>query len=780
MTPIHGGNGVGGKLAEAHQSRVQPGASAPGFLFMPVLVASSVLMTTHVSAQVARSPTDSAGHYRPPGEVERGVIRASPVAEGMVNLDGHLDERAWAEVDSLTDLVQREPHSGSPVSERTVVRVLSGSDALYVGIRAFDATPRLIRATELRHDADLTVDDYVTLLIDSFRDHRGAFLFRTNPSGAMWDAQLTGFEDVNEDWNGIWDVGTTRDSAGWTAEFRIPYRTLRFHRGETVFGFNVQRFVRRKNEEALWRSYGHTEGLLQLLNEGEIVGLGPLRRQHDVDVWPYGLTRAETPQYGVDGQAQVPGHFSLKAGLDAKTALLPTLTADLTINPDFAQVEADTEVINLTRFPVFFPEKREFFLESSGLFTFGTPERAQLFYSRRIGLDTAGVPVTILGGARVYGKAGPWALGAIDARTGKGEEANDVILRVKHDLLQRAYIGGIFMNRSGPGVAAGAEHAAGLDVDLPLVLGGRNLEPSFWIAGTQVPGVPRTPKAWRVATDYPNDLFDNFISLYSIDNGFTPTLGFVRRTGIWETTGHIDFMPRPEVLGIRQLDLELPSWDVIATRTGSPLRSRDWQTAEFEWRPLGGDFQNGDHFEINLQRFLDAPRQPFEIFQGVSVLPGRYWWTRCELQYAISPGRTFSVAPLVAFGDFYDGTNTEVDLAATWRPGGRVILGTSIARSDVRLPEGKFTAVQTTTRAEYAATTRTSLMLLLQTNNEERRFDLNLRFHWIPTIGDDVYVVWNSGYTTDRAARFRFPSVQALDRPLDGALVVKAVHRLAL
>ena len=431
-----------GRLAELRRWHGRRGASAPGSFFAIILLVSAPL-ATGVSAQVEPSPAASAVRDRPPGEGGDTVLRGGPVADGVLRLDGRLEERAWMEADSLSDLRQREPRSGAPASERTVVHVLHGSNALYVGIRAYDATPRVVRASELRRDADLTVDDYVTLLIDSFRDHRGAFLFRTNPNGAMWDAQLTGFEDVNEDWNGIWDVATSRDAAGWTAEFRIPYRTLRFHPGETVFGFNVQRFIRRKNEEALWRSWGRTEGLLQLLNEGEIAGLGPLRRRHDVDVWPYGLTQAETPQYDLAGETQVPGDFSVKAGLDAKTAVLPTLTADLTINPDFAQVEADTEVINLTRFPVFFPEKREFFLESSGLFTFGTPERAQLFYSRRIGLDTAGVPVTILGGIRMYGKAGPWAIGAIDARTGKGEEANDLILRVKHDLLQRAYVGGI-------------------------------------------------------------------------------------------------------------------------------------------------------------------------------------------------------------------------------------------------------------------------------------------------------------------------------------------------
>src|SRR6476646_1793595 len=245
---------------DTRQSGARPGASAPGFCCVVILLAS-VFLRSEVAAQVVSEPTDSTAHERPFLLVRRPVLQGSSTADDAVRLDGQLDERAWSEADSLTDLRQREPSSGAPVSERTVVRVLCAPDAIYIGVRADDA-PEGIRAREQQRDADLTVDDYVTLLIDSFRDHRGAFLFRTNPNGAMWDAQLTGFEDVNEDWNGIWDVATSRDAAGWSAEFRIPYRTLRFHRGETAFGFNVQRFIRRKNEEALWRSWGRTEGLL--------------------------------------------------------------------------------------------------------------------------------------------------------------------------------------------------------------------------------------------------------------------------------------------------------------------------------------------------------------------------------------------------------------------------------------------------------------------------------------------------------------------------------------
>jgi Domain of unknown function (DUF5916) len=678
----------------------------------------------------------------------------------------------------LTDFRQRDPAEGEPATERTVVRVLSTPEALYVGVWAGHRDTRAIRATVFRRDADLTVDDYVTILIDSFRDRRGAFLFRTNPNGAMWDAQLTGSDNVNQNWNGIWDVSVARDSVGWTAEFRIPYQTLRFPPRATSLGFNVQRFIRRKNEEVLWQGYPRTEGLYQLLHEGELADLAPLRRGRPLELMPYVLGKATANDHDAAGTSLGGGGLSPKAGADAKLAVSPTLTADFTVNTDFAQVEADSQVINLTRFPVFFPEKRQFFLESSGIFDFGTSQRAQLFYSRRVGLREDGEPVPILGGARLSGKAGPWALGFLDARTGSGDEANAVVLRVKRDLFERAYVGVMGLQRSGPGVL-GPERGVGLDVDLPLVIRGQNLEPAFWIAETQVPGIPGTPKAWRISADYPNDLFDNFASLYRIAAGFTPTLGFVRRTGIWETTGHVDFMPRPKVLGIRQLDFELvPTWDVIADDQGSLFRTKDWQTATLEWIPLGVTMQSGDHFEIDVDRLLDAPPDSFELFRGVRIDPGRYWWTRGQLQYQSSPGRPLSATAIVGFGGFYDGTNVETGLEATWRRSGHLTLAGGFDRSQVTVSAGTFTALQATGRIEYAPSTRTDFLAFVQYNNEAQRVDFNLRFHWIPTIGDDLFVVWNSGYTTDPTVPHRFPSPPTLAHPLNGALVIKAVHRI--
>jgi len=397
-------------------------------------------------------------------------------------------------------------------------------------------------------------------------------------------------------------------------------------------------------------------------------------------------------------------------------------------------------------------------------------------------------------GAQLYVYGGAWvSLGfdslssgnvtvvtlAIDAQTGGADNANEAVVRLQHDLFERSYVGAIGTMRAGPN-GQGVRRAGGVDIDLPLVVRGTNLEPKFWIAGSQTPGIPGTPLAWRISTDNPNDLFDNFVSLYRIDAGFAPPLGFVRRTGIWETTGHSNFMPRPHAFGIRQLDFKIiPEWDIIANESGSLGRSRDWQTAWFEWRLLGGDRENGDRFEMNVQRWLDAPIDTFGIFRAVKIPPGRYWWSRYELQYFMNPGRPLRFGVFANWGQFYGGRSTDLELSATWRRGGHIIVSTDLIRTTAKLPAGAFTALLSANRFEYDFNTRASLLAFVQFDNASERVDFNVRFHWIPVIGDDVFVVWNSGYTTEPLSRFRFPDTRALARPLNGAFVVKVVHRLA-
>jgi hypothetical protein len=713
----------------------------------------------------------------PPHDLTEPSYRVRTAIE-PIRLDAGFSERVWEAVDSIVDFRQREPLEGAPATERTVVKLVRDADRLYVAVRAYDSNIRNVRSAQLRRDADLSSDDNVTILIDSYRDRRGAFLFRTNPNGAMWDAQLTGFDKVNDNWNGIWEVVTRRDSVSWSAEFAIPLRTLRFNPGNDVIGLNIRRVIRRKNEEDLWRSWRRAQGLDNLVNTADVEGFNDVHGDRPVELRPYALARLVLPSYDSLGARTAPSANAAKFGVDAKLAVTPTMTADLTVNTDFAQVEADQQVINLKRFPTFFPEKREFFLESSGLFDLGTRGRTQLFYSRRIGLDSTGAPLPILGGARVYGKAGPWGLGMVDVRTGGGERANDFAVRLGHDLLDRSTIVAMLVDRSSSG--ARSERGAGVDLDFPLVLSGYNAEPHFWMMGTRTGAAPGTPLAWRLSADAPNDLVDGFVSLNSIDPGFHPTMGFVRRTGVWETTGHIDFQPRPSVLGIRRLDLTpIPTWDIITDRSNSLTDASTWQTADFEWHALAGDLQSGDHFEINMRRELDAPRDSFEIFRGTTIAPGRYWWTTGDIQYQTSSGRPFSAEAIISSGRFYDGYGTSAKLGATFRGGSHVIVGTDYALTSARLSAGSFTAVETAGRLEYTFNTRTGFLGFVQFNNEFRRVDFNLRFHWIPEIGDDVYAVWNSGYTTDPSVPSRFPSRRVISHPLNGAFILKAVYRLS-
>src|SRR5256885_6021525 len=487
-----------------------------------------------------------------PAVAQRTTIRATAIPTA-VTLDGKLDEPFWTTADSIDDFRQREPLEGVRATERTVVKVVHDGDALYIAVRCYDSSMRVVRASQLRRDADLSSDDNVRILIDGFNDRRSAFVFATNRNGAQWDAQFSGVDDVNENWNGIWEVAVSRDSAAWPAEFRIPLLALRFRGGSTTaFGFNVRRFIRRKNEEDLWRSSGRAQGIYHLDNEGAITDLGDLRRPRDLELYPYALGRAVATEHDSVGGRTQDGYLSGKGGLDAKLGITPTLTADVTVNTDFAQVEADQQVINLTRFPFFFPEKREFFLESSSEFDLGTPRRVQLFYSRRIGIDTSGAPVPLVAGGRVYGRLGPWKLGIFDAQTGGADDANNAVVRVQHDLFDRSYVGAIGTMRVGSN-GQGVQRAGGLDIDLPILVHGANLEPKFWIAGSQTPGIPGTPLAWRLSTDNPNDLFDNFVSLYRIDSGFAPPIGFVRRTGIWVPTGPSASIRRPGDIGIAHL-----------------------------------------------------------------------------------------------------------------------------------------------------------------------------------------------------------------------------------
>src|SRR5215211_1750697 len=391
-------------------------------------------------------------------------IRAVRVSE-TIKLDGRLDEGAWLQAEAARGFKQEEPNEGEPASERTEVRVLYDDKNLYVGIHASDSEPARINSRELVRDASFSNDDKVEILIDTYHDRRNAFRFAVNPLGTQQDALITDEgRDINLSWDAPWVSASHIDQTGWTVEIAIPLTTLRFKEGLDTWGFNVARIIRRKNEEALWSSWQRSFGLERVSQAGELTGVGEIKRRRLVEVKPYvsGGWQQGVPRVGLPGtDAGLQGKVGLEV---AKIGITPSLTAEFTANPDFGQAEVDNQVVNLSRFSIFFPEKRDFFLENSGIFLFGRQGANQLFFTRRIGLTDRGEPVPIDYGAKVTGKIGSYNVGFLQVQTRKLGRAETNLfvprqyftaVRIKKDILRRSLIGAMFVNRQGATEAGG-------------------------------------------------------------------------------------------------------------------------------------------------------------------------------------------------------------------------------------------------------------------------------------------------------------------------------------
>src|SRR6266700_4419836 len=422
-------------------------------LFAVVVQAQQPSPSTNPQAPAAAFPSqlpqDSTGPRR---------IQAIRVTD-TIKIDGLLDESAWALAQPVTDFLQQQPTEGAPASERTEVRVLFDDKNIYFGIRAFDSDAKHINARELVRDADFSNDDTIAIVLDTYHDRRNAFPFIVNPLGTQQDALITDEgRDINVTWNGSWISASRIDDKGFTVEIEIPLTTLRFKEGIESWGFNISRVIRRKNEESLWTSWQRSFGLERVSQAGELSGVEDIRRRRLRAIKPYasGEWREGAPQVGANGfDAGARARIGIEV---AKLGITPSLTAEFTVNPDFGQAEVDDQIVNLSRFSVFFPEKRDFFLENSGIFLFGRQGENQAFFTRRIGLTDRGQPVPIDYGVKVTGKVGPYNIGFLQVQTSKLGEASTgfgiprqqfSVLRVKRDILKRSYVGAILVNRQG-------------------------------------------------------------------------------------------------------------------------------------------------------------------------------------------------------------------------------------------------------------------------------------------------------------------------------------------
>ncbi|MBY0492186.1 MAG: carbohydrate binding family 9 domain-containing protein [Gemmatimonadaceae bacterium] len=710
----------------------------------------------------AVAPRAQAQSTAPP--VDFRVTR-SPV---NIRLDGKLDEAAWFSADSITDFRQRDPQEGAPGSERTVVRVLATPAGLAVGWWCYDREPARIVRSQLRRDAELRPDDYVSLGVDGLHDKRSGFYFRANANGALWDGEHIDFESGNESWDGIWDVRSRVTADGYVVEMLVPWATLRYADGDSLMGMNFRRFMPRKNEEVLWRAWKRTEGFRFLEKEGLVGGFADLPRRPLVEARPYVSSELKLPERrfftGTGDTLLARGTQDANIGLDLKLPIGNTLTADVTVNPDFAQAEVDRQVVNLSRFPLFFPEQRPFFTEGSAIFDFGRRQQTQMFYSRRIGLGRDGRPVNIPVGLRMQGRIGGEQVGLLAVRTGGAEDATAAVLRIKHDVLGRGYVGAMTTLAAQDGRSGSV--AGGVDFSLPyIVQGGQNLVVLGNAAWSQDSSGAPVGGHYRLMVDYPNDNADIVMRFDRVDSAYNPTLGFVQQRGIYRFGGSTSLTPRPRRKSrIRRYEFDLLTYNVVW--------GLDWRpnNASLEVKPLGLQFQTGDRFEFNLQRRFDAPTEAFELIDGATIRPGAYWWNRAELQYTTTDARAIRLDATVSAGEFYTGRSAQASLGLRFRRTPHTLATVDLSREAVTLGAARFTANVVRVRSDYAFSPRLNATLFAQWDNQSNRASVNSRVRWTVTPGSDLYVVWNSNWPTglDRPIPW--------SRPSRGGLVAKYVY----
>jgi len=659
------------------------------------------------------------------------------VAEG-IRVDGVLGEPAWARAAAVGPLLQSDPKEGAPPSEETEVRVLFDADNLYFGITCRDRTPSAIVSTQLARDADLEVDDHVIVVIDPFLDHRNGFFFMVNPGGARADGQISNnSEHLSFDWDGIWDARTRVTEEGWVAEIVIPLKTLRFKPGQAVWGLNVERQIKRLQERDRWASPRRDIWIGNLAAAGELTGLTGLQQGRGLDIRPFVS----------GGEENGGGRF--KAGLDVFKSLTPSLTASLTLNTDFAETEVDARQINLTRFELFLPEKRTFFLEGAGVYDvagLGSGNSDLIpFFSRTVGLlNEQEVPV--LFGMKVSGRASGYNIGLLDVQTrrtpldeGPLAPQNLLALRVSKNLFAQSWVG-LIATRGDPS-GRGGNDLIGFDSRLATsrFRGGQNLSLDLFALRTDDSAPGRADHAYGFKLDYPNDRWDVALNWKRIGEGFNAAMGFVPRKGIRKSDLYVAFQPRPERWGVRQFFFELEP-TLITNLQG---RVENWRvfTAPFNLRT-----ESGEHLEWNYIPTFERLEAPFEIQPGLVIPPGSYRWTRFRTEVNTATKRPWVIDFALWYGGFYGGTLRQWAPGLTLKPNPHVSFAFQMERNEASVPQGEFVTQLFSGRVNFNFSPNLTWSNLIQYDSESRILGFQTRFRWTLRPGNDLFVVVSRGW----------------------------------
>jgi hypothetical protein len=723
------------------------------------------LLMTAVPAHAGRLAVQSSDGRR--------TVQAVEVRTPIV-LDGNLDDEAWRDAEVTGEFVQAEPDEGRPASEPTEVRVAFDREALYIAVYCRDREPGSLIVNDIRKDFAQGDQDSFEVLLDTFADRRNGFVFITNPQGAKSDTQIANEgREVNTSWDAVWRVAAKTHADGWTAEIWIPFKTLRFEPGEgRSWGVNFARRIRRKNEVAYWSAVPRAYSIYRASQDGNLFGLPDVDQGRNLRLKPFFVTSSTRATGGraFDGSADI--------GLDLKYGVTPALTLDLTVNPDFAQAEADEQQVNLTRFSLFYPEKREFFLENSGIFYFGDiprntrqtsrfrppEEDLLLFFSRRIGLTADGEQIPILGGARVTGRAAGFGVGVLSMQTDDADAlpgTNYTVVRARRDVLRNSDVGAIFMNRQST-VAGDYNRVVGADANFRFL---KYLSWNSFFVKSQTPGVAAGELAWKTSLGWEDNFHHYQYSVLNVDDDFQADIGFVRRTGVRKHFVDAGIRPRPQWLRKFGL-LEFHPHNRLNRYTDldndEVTRNDHWAASLF--------FERGGFMEYAVNPRMDTLTVPFEIRSGVQIPVGRYDWNEYQLTLETDRSRMLAGSLTLTNGGFWDGTQNAQRVAFVVRPSYRLLIDVGLQRNDVtlRTPAAGFTTNLVTARTTYSFSTSMFLDSLLQYNTDVKQFNANVRFNLIHRPLSDLFVVYNEQQFTDR------PDVVA-----GRAVILKYTHMLS-
>lgn len=693
----------------------------------------------------------------PGGAAARPTASATPVAESPT-IDGDvLGDPIWQQATPIAGFKQYQPNEGQPVSERTEVRMIFTRDTLYVGVVCYDQDPSQIIVADSRRDSSLDNTDSFRMIFDTFRDVQNGFVFGTNPAGVEYDGQVTNEgqgggglagnqqsgsgSGFNLNWDGAWEVRAKTTDEGWMAEFAIPFKTLRYPASQDqVWGVNFQRNIRRKNEEAYWAPIPRQFNLYRVSIAGTVSGLQPPAFRN-FKLIPYAL--GEINQIGENPVETDPDG---NAGVDLKYNLTPSLTLDGTYRTDFAQVEVDDQQVNLDRFNLFFPEKRPFFLENAGFFSVGNPGEVDLFFSRRIGLNSAGQEIPIIGGGRVSGKMGLWNVGLLNMQTedsGLTPSNNFGVVRVSRELPNRSALGGIFVNRAGFGeVARDKESNQTYALDGKWGIGRNSLVTGF-VAKTETPGVTRYDHAFNLRTRILYPKWDLDVGFQEVGAGFNPEVGFLTRSGYRKPDVRVMTRFRPkDFIKLQEVrpHATLRGFWGLDPQTGNPYGFQETGYAHLDnhWQ-----FKDSTEVHTGMNLTREGLRVPFEIFPGIFVPPGTYDNAEAQLVYMSNQGAPFSVNLQTFIGGFFSGDRVTINPTLRLRPSEIFQMEVAYSRNDVNLPQGDFETNLWRTRVSYSFNTRLFTQALVQYNDRADIWSMNLRFGWLQAANTGLFIVYN-------------------------------------